>query len=202
MPSGHCKRLITIVSQYSDRTENFSGIHAGHCCHPAAMVVPLQLPVAITPTWVAGVATALDAATRLPPGELQKLLPFEVCVQLLERCQRLLQAEPTLLQVRNRVAPAPGRLLWDGTAAARPRRRRRVDDRAWARSQHPLPWGMAEGADGALLLYNGCLFQRSLQPAYPPVRPLCMQVTPPEGADGRVVVVGDTHGQYHDVCRM
>lgn len=26
------------------------------------------------------------------------------------------------------------------------------------------------------------------------------QVTPP--AEGQVVVVGDTHGQFHDVCRM
>ena len=73
------------------------------------MVQALQLPEAITPAWVAGVATSLDAATRLPPSDLQKLLPFEVCVQLLDRCQRLLQAEPTLLQVRQREAPAPRR---------------------------------------------------------------------------------------------
>jgi hypothetical protein len=29
---------------------------------------------------------------------------------------------------------------------------------------------------------------------------VAVQITPP--AEGQVVVVGDTHGQFHDVCRM
>jgi serine/threonine-protein phosphatase 5 len=84
---------------------------------------PLALPAAFTPAWCAEAAAALDAASRAGPAALKAVLPQDVVCALLERCQQLLQAEPTLLEV-----------------------------------------------------------------------------APPEGA--QVVVVGDTHGQFHDVCRM
>ncbi|KAL4428044.1 hypothetical protein ABPG75_002133 [Micractinium tetrahymenae] len=84
----------------------------------------ITLPEDVTPQWVAGdLAPKLDAASRAGVAQLKGLLPADVCAQLLDRCQRLLHLEPTLLEVE------------------------------------------------------------------PPV-------------EGQVVVVGDTHGQFHDVCRM
>lgn len=74
---------------------------------------PLELPAALTPAWCAQAAAALDAASRAGPAALKAVLPQDVVCALLERCQQLLQAEPTLLEVR----PKAG---GQAAAAARP----------------------------------------------------------------------------------
>lgn len=60
----------------------------------------LELPAAVTPAWCAQAAGALDAATRAGAAALKAVLPQDVVCALLERCQQLVHAEPTLLEVR------------------------------------------------------------------------------------------------------
>ncbi|PSC75899.1 Serine threonine-phosphatase 7 [Micractinium conductrix] len=90
---------------------------------PQLAAVTLPAEGKLTPEWVVQLAGALDTASRAGASHLKTVLPPDVCAALLDRCQRVLHLEPTLLEVR-----------------------------------------------------------------------------PPTG--GQVNVVGDTHGQYHDVCRM
>ena len=150
---------------------------------------PLELPAALTPAWCAQAAAALDAASRAGPAALKAVLPQDVVCALLERCQQLLQAEPTLLEVR----PKAG---GQAAAAARPAASPQLAGSLW------VPQGCA-----AVAIH--CTVEPCCLPASPPHRrrpyfgmcPLVRpQVSPPEGA--QVVVVGDTHGQFHDVCRM
>lgn len=151
---------------------------------------PLELPAAFSAAWCSEAAGALNAASQAGPAALKAVLPADVVCALLERCQQLLQAEPTLLEVRPKAA---------GQAAAA----------AW------LPPTM-QSINCSLRVLEGwrcCNASESAQccslPASPPLCScptvayacLCtVQVAPPEGA--QVVVVGDTHGQFHDVCRM
>ena len=79
----------------------------------------LQLPEAVTPDWIAQATVALDAASREGPQQLKSVLPAATCIKLLERCQQLLHAEPTLLEVGG--APPAGRRCpksLDGALAA------------------------------------------------------------------------------------
>ena len=48
----------------------------------------------------AAAALALDAATRHPPAAFPATLDVAACLALLQRCERLLRAEPTVLEVR------------------------------------------------------------------------------------------------------
>lgn len=59
----------------------------------------IELTEEITPAWVTDTAAKLDAATRAGPAALKEVLAPETCCRLLERCQKLLHVEPTLLQV-------------------------------------------------------------------------------------------------------
>lgn len=61
----------------------------------------LELPEAtgFSAQWVANATARLDAASRVGPAALKQVLPADTCVQLLDRCQRLLHVEPTLLEV-------------------------------------------------------------------------------------------------------
>lgn len=116
----------------------------------------IELAPDISATWVADAAAKLDAATRAGPDALKGVLSAETCCRLLDRCQKLLHGEPTLLQVGVRFEAALPPLAFDAAAVA-------------AAFTHDSPLASP-------------------------------QVTPPE--EGQVVVVGDTHGQFHDVCRM
>lgn len=65
----------------------------------------VALPEDVTPQWVASdLVPKLDAASRAGAAQLKSVLPPDVCAQLLDRCQRILHLEPTLLEV----GPAPG----------------------------------------------------------------------------------------------
>jgi hypothetical protein len=61
---------------------------------------PLQLPQTIDLEWVATLRLKLDEASRSGPTSLREALPKPVAVAILERTERLLQEEPTLLEVR------------------------------------------------------------------------------------------------------
>lgn len=64
------------------------------------LLQPLELPEGdLTPAWCAAAAQALDAASRAGPASLKAVLPGEVASRLFDRCQALLHAEPTLLEV-------------------------------------------------------------------------------------------------------
>ena len=65
----------------------------------AAQVEAVVLPAELTPQFCADITAALDAASRIGPQALQQTLPAETCVALLDRCQRLLSTEPTMLEV-------------------------------------------------------------------------------------------------------
>lgn len=69
----------------------------------APLPEPLALPEGgTTPEWCASAAAALDDASRAGPASLKAVLPAEVACRLFDRCQALLQAEPTLLEVGGR----------------------------------------------------------------------------------------------------
>ena len=65
----------------------------------AAEVEAVVLPAQLDPQFCAVMTAALDAASRVGPQALKSALPAETCVVLLDRCQRLLQTEPTMLEV-------------------------------------------------------------------------------------------------------
>lgn len=66
----------------------------------AEQLAAVALPEDVTPQWVAGdLAPKLDAASRAGAAQLKAVLAPDVCAQLLDRCQRVLHLEPTLLEV-------------------------------------------------------------------------------------------------------
>jgi hypothetical protein len=65
----------------------------------AALSIELPEKSADLTQWAAETARRLDAATRCPPETLPQVLSAETCCQLLERCQKVLHLEPTLLEV-------------------------------------------------------------------------------------------------------
>ena len=93
------------------------------------------LPAELTPAFCAEMTAALDAATRVGPEALKTALPAETCVVLLDRCQRLIQTEPTMREVGwGRPHPAPQHWNLKGAAAA-PACRRLL----WRRQPRPPP---------------------------------------------------------------
>lgn len=192
--------LLTISSSAAAGTAqpSFKSCSLAHRCTGSARgsmeahheLRPLELPAAFSAAWCSEAAGALNAASQAGPAALKAVLPADVVCTLLERCQQLLQAEPTLLEVRPKAA---------GQAA----------EAAW-----PLP--TMQSVNCILRVSEVCaaaMQGESAQPcSLPASPPLCncptvayaclctVQVAPPEGA--QVVVVGDTHGQFHDVCRM
>lgn len=81
-----------------------------------AALQPLELPEGMpTPAWCVQAAQALDAATRAGPDALKTVLPGEVACKLFDRCQALLHAEPTLLEVGGSV-PAAAASIAAGSA--------------------------------------------------------------------------------------
>lgn len=135
---------------------------------PQLAAVTLPAEGKLTPEWVVQLAGALDTASRAGASHLKTVLPPDVCAALLDRCQRVLHLEPTLLEVGVRRG---GRALP-------------------AEIEVQVRWAAAAAVAAA-----------ALAPPLPhPVPLFALQVRPPTG--GQVNVVGDTHGQYHDVCRM
>jgi hypothetical protein len=143
----------------------------------------VQLPAAeqpFTADWVQETVSKLTNASHRGAEALQQVLPADRCIQLLERCQRLLHVEPTLLEVRGlqpfRNQP---RCSKGGVAA------------------NAAMTSSAFATKSSLKLTSSKL---NSSPSIHLLLCAWVQISPP--ADAQVVVVGDTHGQFHDVCRM
>lgn len=60
----------------------------------------LALPQLVTPEWVAEAEAAIKASTWQGVAALKTVLPKEVVVAILERTERLVQREASLVEVR------------------------------------------------------------------------------------------------------
>jgi hypothetical protein len=128
---------------------------------------PVVLPQVVTEQWVLDLQKRFNAASLVGAAALKEVLPRAVAVAIFDRVERLLTAEPALLEVSRSGSPTNPRLA----------------------PLSPQP-----------------LCRASLSPARPPAlsarRSLCSPQLTPAGEDSTFTMVGDTHGQYHDVCNM
>lgn len=60
---------------------------------------PIKLPQIFTPEWVKEVQERLNAASWNGTAALQKVLPKQVAVAILDRTERLVSKEPPLVEV-------------------------------------------------------------------------------------------------------
>lgn len=75
-----------------------AGISGGPSQMAAADLGPVLLPQLVTVKWVTDLQQRLDTASRAGLTALKAALPRPVAVALLERTERLLQAEPPLVE--------------------------------------------------------------------------------------------------------
>ena len=135
----------------------------------------------ITPEWCDNLSQQLLASTWLGASACQRALPAAQLLRIFKEASDLLKAEPTLLEVMIacRAAVAVWFAVWIGQAAERMPRALQLEP--------------------ALLVPTHST-QHALLPHARPKSP--HQIKPSELGSCPVSVVGDTHGQFHDVLRL
>jgi hypothetical protein len=132
----------------------------------------------ITPEWCRTLQRELRKASWIGVGACRRALPPQQLMRLLRQAGDALKAEPTLLEVGMALGHAGGRRSGQTRA------------RRWARRLKPPGRVTTSSRSGGAAPSR---FRRHTARA---------QVNPEEIGGCPVLVVGDTHGQYHDVLRL
>ena len=144
----------------------------------------------ITPEWCMQLQQRLEAASWLGVGACARVLPATQLLRVFAQASALLKAEPTLLEVRRQWAVACNREL----AAAGPHVITLRLGACGARARPPH--------EARRRCRLGCALPRRSGPSEWCPRAPPPQLDPAGLGSGPVTVVGDTHGQYHDVLRL